>query len=213
MIHLSYRTGMYAFFAAACIVSAVLLAARLGGDGVAIQYGQVSDEAIWYAYVDVERGLLARQATPVEALLYPNSESARDGRTVVARREGGNVDLYMLERDGSRRRLTHFSDFPLLHSERAGRRANQYPSWSPDGAWIAFISADVNGRLSLYALQPAGNGLRRLGEHIRVSAPFLPRWVSIHPGFPFELLTLLGLMLLLISRRIPRSLYRVLIHT
>jgi TolB protein len=64
-------------------------------------------------------------------------------------------DLYLMRADGTRlRRIT-------------GSRAwERYPTWSPDGRWIAYISdrsrPGHEGSYEIYVMRPTGTGLRRL---------------------------------------------------
>jgi hypothetical protein len=168
------------FLLIAALSSGVIWLARLGGMTLAMQYGQASlnGNATIYFLVDVQRGLRLRQDQPLDTTLSANRETAFDGRRVVSAQRGGNIDLFVIASDGVWQPLTHFSDFSPARTERDARRANLYPAWSPDGQWIAFVSADVNGRLDLYAVRPGSVDLRQLGEHIRVVTPFPPRWVT-----------------------------------
>jgi len=170
-----------------------------------MQYGRSAptSDATDYYLADVARGLRARLDHPLDTRPSANRETAPDGRRVIAAKQGGNIDLFIIGLDGVWGRLTHFSDFSPARAERDARRANQYPAWSPDGAWIAFISADVNGRLSLYAVRPNGDDLRRLDDHIRVIAPVPPRWVILPTGLLGEMLAALvacAILLVVISR-------------
>jgi TolB protein len=84
-------------------------------------------------------------------------------RVVFARAcRDGNFDLYVVRASGTGlRRLTR------------GPALDQWPSWSPDGARIAFIRGDWTGA-ELYVVRSDGTGLRRLTKN-RVE-DFTPAW-------------------------------------
>jgi len=64
--------------------------------------------------------------------------------------EPGNIEIYAAHADGGNlRRLT---DDPAADDE---------PSWSPDGQWIAFHS-DRGGNFDIYIMRPDGSDVRRL---------------------------------------------------
>jgi hypothetical protein len=186
-------------------LSGVILLARLGGTTLALQYGQANlkDSGFTFYFVaDVQRGLRLRQDQPLDTTTAASRETAADGRRVISAQRGGNIDLFVVDLDGVWQPITHFTDFSPARTERDARRANLYPSWSPDGQWIAFVSSDVNGRLDLYAVRPGSTDLRQLGEHIRVVTPFPPRWVTLDTELPAawliviaaDLLFLIGLL-------------------
>jgi TolB protein len=69
--------------------------------------------------------------------------------------KNGPYDLYLMRPDGTkRRRITR------------GRAWERYPSWSPDGKWLAYISdrsKPGNERAyEIYVIRPNGTGLRRV---------------------------------------------------
>jgi hypothetical protein len=190
LLSLGLRCLIQLLLLIAAVLSGVILLARLGGMTLAMQYGQsaLNGNATFYFVVDVQRGLRLRQDQPLDTTLSANRETASDGRRVVSAQRGGNIDLFVVGSNGAWQPLTHFSDFSPARTERDSRRANLYPAWSPDGQWIAFVSADVNGRLDLYAVRPGSVDLRQLGEHIRVVTPFPPRWIVIPATFPGDFL-------------------------
>jgi hypothetical protein len=176
---------LYAILAVRLLAFLMLLicglssAAQLLGGGAVIQYGLAApDDRMIYVGVDVGHNLRLTRSEPLPAKLFSATDTAADGRQVVSLQAGGNVDVFLTDHDGSRRQLTDFTDFSPSSSERAARRANLYPAWSPDGTWITFISSTVNGRLDLYVVRPNGEGLHHLGDRIRVTIPYAPRWVT-----------------------------------
>lgn len=190
MLALMLRSLLQLLLLIVMALSSVILLARLGGMTLAMQFGQapLNNSTIFYFVVDVQRGLRLPQDQPLDTTISVNRETAADGRRVLSAQRGGNIDLFVVGSDGVWQAITHFSDFSPARTERDARRANLYPSWSPDGQWIAFVSADVNGRLDLYAVRPGSTDLRQLGEHIRVVTPFPPRWIVIPASFPGDFL-------------------------
>lgn len=99
--------------------------------------------------------LLAASATAASV-----TAPARNGEIVfagVGSASGPNrfFDLYLMRADGTRvRRITR------------GRAWERYPTWSPDGRWIAYISdrsrPGNEGSYEIYVMRPNGTGLRRL---------------------------------------------------
>ena len=96
----------------------------------------------------------AAQAAP-ENFLNINPSWSPDGRRLVFEsRRHGNVELYVIDVDGTgERRLTH---------SRANVE-NSHPSWSPDGGSIVFDSFR-GGVYHLYVIRPDGSGERRLTQ-------------------------------------------------
>ncbi|MEO8607623.1 MAG: hypothetical protein ABI690_07065 [Chloroflexota bacterium] len=166
------------------IYSTIALAHIFGG-GAIIQYGLAApDDRVIYVGSDVSHSLRLTRNDLLPARLFSTTNTAPDGRQVMTVQSGGNFDLFLTELDGTQRQLTHFTDFLVTGGERASRRANQYPSWSPDGTWIAYISSNVSGRLDLYAVHPDGSAMHHLGDRIRVGAPYTPRWVTFDSELP-----------------------------
>ena len=100
--------------------------------------------------------LLTRQTeaqAPPENFLNINPSWAPDGRQLVFEsRRHGNVELYVINADGTgERRLTH----------SAPDVENSHPSWSPDGSSIVFDSFR-GGAFHLYVIRPDGSGERQL---------------------------------------------------
>jgi Tol biopolymer transport system component len=70
-------------------------------------------------------------------------------------RKNGDFNLYLIRPDGTRlRRITKAKGF------------ERYPSWSPDGRWLAYMSNRTNPRsesaYEAYVMRPNGAGLRRV---------------------------------------------------
>lgn len=176
-LDLSIRVTLVAVF----LMIVVMGLAKLGGAASAIQYGQFTpaQDSIFFIYLDVDRNLYTKQSRPLDVTAVNALDNSPDGsQTVQAAQNGGNVDLFLIGTDG-RRQITHSYDFSTNTNEREARRANLFIGWSPDGAWMAFTSSDVNNNLSLYVIHPDGSSLHRLDERIRVQAALPPRWVLI----------------------------------
>jgi hypothetical protein len=183
-----------------CVFGTVAVSRTLGG-GAVIQYGLAApDDRVIYIALDVTRSLRLTRNEPLPARLFFATDTAADGRQAVSVQSIGNIDLYLTENDGTQRQITHFTDFPPIGGERDSRSANLYPSWSPDNAWIAFISSTVNGRLDLYAVRPDGSGLHHLGDRIRVASPYAPRWVTFDADVRAAWLIISGADLLFLIR-------------
>jgi len=81
----------------------------------------------------------------------------RNGEIVfsAAMRRNGDFNLYLVRPDGTKlRRITKAKGF------------ERYPSWSPDGRWLAYISNRTNpaseAAYEAYVMRPNGTGLRRV---------------------------------------------------
>jgi TolB protein len=61
----------------------------------------------------------------------------------------GGGDLYAMRPDGTDR--TNLTDEP------AGAGSNEYPSWSPDSAWIAYIHYTQEGNFEIWAMRADGS--------------------------------------------------------
>ena len=177
---------------AICVIALVVMIlcgtialSRMFGGGAVIQYGLAApDDRVIYMGVDLTRNIRLTKNEPLPAILFSAADTAPDGRQVITAQTEGNVDLFLVKADGIRTRLTHFIDFPIHSDERAARRANLYPSWSPDNQWIAFISSTPNGKLDLYTVHPDGSALHHLGDRIRAAAPYTPHWVTFDAELP-----------------------------
>ncbi|MBL8161981.1 MAG: PD40 domain-containing protein [Anaerolineae bacterium] len=136
-----------------------------------------AQEAVYFAYADVYRGLTVRLPHPAEVTPFESGEVGNDGRRVIAQQTPGNVDLFVLEGAAAPRQITRFTQFIPRRPGEEARRANTYPRWSPDGALIMFLSSDAVGQVDLYVIRPDGGGLQRVASRIRTRLPERPRWV------------------------------------
>jgi hypothetical protein len=141
-----------------------------------------AQEAVYFAYADVYRGLTVRLARPAAVIPFVSGETDAEGRRVVAQQTPGNVDLFVLEGDAAPRQITRFTQFIPRRPGEEARRANTYPRWSPDGALIMFLSSDAVGQVDLYIIRPDGGGLTRIAARIRTRLPERPRWVLFRAG-------------------------------
>jgi hypothetical protein len=181
ILRLLLRLALVGLSLSAFFTFSIVAVSRTLGGGAVLQYGLAApDDRVMYIGVDVARNLSLMRNQPLPAHLFSATDTAADGRQVFSAPSIGNIDLYLAQTDGTRRQLTRFTDFPAIGGERADRRANVNPSWSPDNTWIAFVSATISGRNDLYIVRPDGSGLRYLGNRIRLSEPHVPRWVTFH---------------------------------
>jgi len=83
------------------------------------------------------------------------------GDRVVFWERGDVEDLWLRDLEGDA--VLRLTDDPAL---------DRYPTWTPDGAWISFVSTR-GGSWGLWLVRPDGTDLRQAAEHIGWS---LPRW-------------------------------------
>src|SRR5262245_63948 len=121
------------------------------------------------------RGFLALSAVAVALLAGCGGEHEPDPRLIVfARAPATNVfsDLYLLQTDGSLRRLT-----------RGG--IDGEPVWSPDGRLIAFQRAQKHRNAALYVANADGSGYRQLPGAVTGGVDWAPddrRLVYVEDG-------------------------------
>ena len=92
------------------------------------------------------------------------SWSPDGARIVFSRWDGDNLDVYIVNADGTN--LRRVTSHPAL---------DQYPVWSPDGQMITF-SSYRDGNWELYAVSVYGDDLTRLTES--PATEFLPAWTG-----------------------------------
>jgi Tol biopolymer transport system component len=121
------------------------------------------------------RRLLAAAAAAALASACGGNSGTESPRLIAfARAPATNAfsDIYLLQTDGSLRRLTHGG----IDSE---------PSWSPDGGRLAFLRARRNGSPSLYIARADGSGQRELPYRVSDHAVWSPdgrRILFAHEG-------------------------------
>ncbi len=91
-----------------------------------------------------------------------NWSPSPDGKQVVLEARGG---LWVISGKGK-------LPFQLLHQQGTAQR---YPSWSPDGRSIAFVS-DVSGEYELYTVASDGAGSPKQITHLGAGFRFQPVW-------------------------------------
>lgn len=162
---------------------AVLLVSRLQAS-TALEYVEAASDGhpIAVYYLDVERTLIVQRGSRLLTVALKIGATSPDGQRVVSLPTPGNIDLFIVPPGGPAVQLTRFKDFPARRPGSDARRANLYPLWSPDYAWIVFLSSDEVGHIDLYAIRPDGSDLRRLAYRINNQGLGRPMWVSLERG-------------------------------
>src|SRR6516225_7165484 len=103
-------------------------------------------------------------------LILPSAELAGEfagHELLVASFRTGDTEIFIVDPDtGDARNLT-----------RSPRSRERYPSWSPDGRWVAFNS-DRDGTHNLYVINVEGNNLRQLTHEKRGVEAGMQRWTA-----------------------------------
>lgn len=200
MFRLCFRLGLLVF---CLLVSAVAgtLVSRAETTPTALVYSQFQRGiGRYYIYLDPMRGVRARQARLLHSVTpFQNRPTSPDGTTFIATRPtAGGVDLFAVEVSvGTQRQLTRLEAFPPIQHAFDQMRSNTYPVWSPDGAWIAFISSDRLANMDIYLISPSGEELRRVAHDVSTPAPLQIRWGRFEER-SFDGIWLLGLTIILI---------------
>lgn len=200
MFRLCFRLCLFAFCLAAAAVAGTL-AARVETTPTALVYSQFQRGiGRYYVYLDPMRGVRARQPHLLHSVTpFQNRPMSPDGNIFIATRPtAGGVDLFAVEvSEGSQRQLTHLDAFPPIQHAFDQMRSNTYPVWSPDGAWIAFISSDRLANMDIYLISPSGEELRRVARDVSTPAPLQIRWGGFQER-SFDGLAVLGFTAILI---------------
>ncbi len=138
-----------------------------------------AQEMVYTVYADVDRQLSVQFPFPVSVTPIEKLDRRADGWRVFSMPTAGsgNADIFIVKPGGIPRQLTQPSDFPPRRGGRDARRSSNFPRWSADGAWIAFVSSDEAGQVDLYIMRADGRELRLIAERIRTRLPLHPRWV------------------------------------
>jgi Tol biopolymer transport system component len=167
----------------AFVTAALLAGLRAAAPGAALSYSVFqTGRGSSYIYLDPFTG--RRLHTHRLLLAAPEADydtTAPDGSAyIMSRPTEGGVDLFLLQPDGkSVRQITHFDQFPPIEHEFRYARSNTYPVWSPDGAWIAFVSSDWLANMDIFIVRPDGSGLRRVAADVGTPMPLRLRWSSV----------------------------------
>jgi Tol biopolymer transport system component len=78
---------------------------------------------------------------------------ARPGDEPEVPESGGNVEIYVMDADGSN--VVRVTEDP---------GGDWDPAWSPDGSWIAFHSSRGDASSEIYVARPDGSGIKRLTD-------------------------------------------------
>ncbi len=162
------------------LLGAVLLALGAGRVFAPTRYAVVFDQFVpgvgrMVHYVDPAYGLGralykgVMTVDPITPAATPEQVSAR------AFPVKGSVELFVVWPDGRQQQLTSPE---LFDSERPEQRYNAVPVWSPDGAWIAFVSSHGEGDMDVYVIRPDGGGLRLVAGDVGTLMPLRLRWAD-----------------------------------
>ena len=200
MLYLCFRLCLFAF----CLVAAAVagtLTARGQATPTALVYSQFHRGiGRYYIYLDPMRGVRARQSRLLHSLTpFQNRPMSPDGNIFIATRPtAGGVDLFAVEvSEGTQRQLTRLDAFPPIQHAFDQMRSNTYPVWSPDGAWIAFISSDRLANMDIYLISPSGEELHRVARDVSTPAPLQIRWGGFQER-SFDGLVVIGVAAILI---------------
>lgn len=140
-----------------------------------------AEEMIYTIYTDVDRYLSVRLPFPIDVNPIKNLDQRADGWRVFSMPTAGsgNADIFIIKPGGSPQQLTQPSDFPPRRGGRDARHSSNFPRWSADGMWIAFVSSDEAGQVDLYIMRADGRELQLIAERIRTRLPLRPRWVDL----------------------------------
>jgi hypothetical protein len=192
--------AMMSFAAALAVVCAALVLLTLGlarsalASGLTFtQYTQAAGRSIVYLDPFTRTALQRadRSPSPIEHPAEAMPRSPDGTRVVLPQVTSSGVDLFVEEADGTLTRLTRPDD------AAPGRRSNTFPLWSPDGAWVSFVSTDPELHMDLYIVRADGTDLRRVYPNVRTPIPLSLRWVALdeQPFQPWLALAGLGALM------------------
>jgi WD40 repeat protein len=81
-----------------------------------------------------------------------------DGTRLAYHTQDDRDPMFVADPDGANRRQIY------IHPSAGGH--NHFPSWSPDGQWLYFISGfPATNEMDLWRIKPNGEGVERLTDH------------------------------------------------
>lgn len=163
------------------VMGARMAASRWMPTAAVLEYDlfRPAEEIVYTVYTDIDRQLSVQFPFPIPVTPIENLDRRTDGWRVFSMPTAGsgNADIFIVKPGGSPQQLTQPSDFPPRRGGRDARRSSNFPRWSADGTWIAFVSSDEAGQVDLYIMRADGSDLRLIAERIRTRLPLRPRWV------------------------------------
>lgn len=184
MFRLYFRSLTVILSAISFFIMVMIVAARFdSAPTTALAYEQFRPgDGRYIIYSDSLRGLQVQSRTSLRNAYRDDQYSlgSPDGRQyIISRASAQGVDLYIVGPDHSPRLLTHAANFTVYQSLPQALRFNNYPVWSPDSQWVAFISMDTVANMDLYIIRKDGSQLSRVARDIGSSMPLNLQWTTV----------------------------------